>query len=193
VRKVTVSEVMAWGPCELYTRERVTELFNGGDMLTAWDISVLDIPIEDRIWALLHEEFFSNSDLRMMSCAFAERVLGIYERKYPGDYRPREAIRVSRLFAMGDATLEDLKTAEVAAWAAADAATYVAAEAVTWAAAKAAAMDAVEASWAAVKAAEWAKCYTTGATSDAAKYAERCAQLEIIKLYLGDYDENSNY
>jgi hypothetical protein len=208
---VTVDEVMAWRPCNLYTRERVTELFNDGDMLTAWDISVLDIPIADRIWALLHREFFTDSDLRLIACAFAERVIHIYERKYPGDYRPREVIRVARLFAVGRATLKDLKTVEAAAWAAvwaarAAEAAEAAARAAAWAAARAAAEAAVWAAvWAAARvaaeasaeaaavaaavAANWAVCDTTEATLLVARKAEYRAQLDIIKLYLEGQDE----
>jgi hypothetical protein len=204
MRKVTIDQVMAWRPCNLYTRERVTELFNGGDMLTAWDISVLDIPIADRIWALLHREFFTDSDLRLIACAFAERVIHIYERKYPGDYRPREAIRVARLLAVGRATLKDLKTAEAAVWAAARAA-RAAAEAAAWAAARAAAWAAARAAaWAAARAAaeasaeasavaaNWAVCDTTGATSNVARKAEYQAQLKIITRYLECNDAKSN-
>jgi hypothetical protein len=199
MKKVTVDEVMAARPCNLYTRERVIELFGEREYLTALDISVLDIPIEDRIWALLHREFFTDSDLRMMSCAFAERVIHIYERKYPGDYRPREAILVSRLFAMGEATLEDLKTAEAAAWAVADeAAAWDAKDAARVAARAAAARDAAaraaaardaSAEAAAMAAANWAVCDTTEATLLVARKAEYRAQLDIIKLYLEGQDE----
>jgi hypothetical protein len=173
---VTIDQVMAWGPCKPYTRERVTELFNGGDMLTAWDISVLDIPIEDRIWALLHSEFFTDSDLRLIACAFAERILPIYERKYPGDYRPRETIRVARLFAMDYVTISELRDARHVASYTSSGASWTCA----W-------DDAVSSAWAT----SWAS-----ARHDAweeARSEEYQAQLKIIKRYLEGNDAKSNY
>jgi hypothetical protein len=57
---------------------------------------------------------------RLFACDCAERVLPIYEERYPGDERPRRAIETTRRFANGDATREEL-------YAAADAAAYAAA------------------------------------------------------------------
>ena len=56
VLTVTVDQVMAWGPCDDYTHERVEELFAGREALSAMDITELDIPAKDIIWALLREE-----------------------------------------------------------------------------------------------------------------------------------------
>jgi len=99
---------------------------------------------------------------RLFACDCAERVLYVYEDKYPKDNRPRFAIQVARLFARDKATREELiaagATAWNAAWAAAGDATWIAAraaaeaavEAAVGAAAGAAAGDAVEAAaWAA--------------------------------------------
>jgi hypothetical protein len=104
--------------------------------------------------------------LRLFACDCAERVLPIFEKRYPGDNRPREAIRIARLFDDGLATAEELDAAEDAAgdavWDAAEAAARDAAGAAAWAAAgdaagaaaraaaRAAAGDAVwDAAWAA--------------------------------------------
>ena len=99
---------------------------------------------------------------RLFACDCAERVLYIYEDKYPKDNRPRFAIQVARLFARDKATPEELIAAEIATWAA------------TWAATGAAARDAAEAAtWAttgdAAEAATWA------ATGAAARAAARAA------------------
>src|SRR3990167_9022380 len=83
--------------------------------------------------------------VRLFACDCAERVLTIFENEYPSDTRLREAIRVARLFADGEASENELKAASAAAsadWA-------------SWAAASAAA-SAARAVWAASRAADWA-------------------------------------
>jgi len=62
------------------------------------------------------------ADLRMFACECAERVLYLYEREYPGDDRPREAIRVARDHARGLTTVGELRSALVLATSAAEAA-----------------------------------------------------------------------
>ena len=79
---------------------------------------------------------------RLFACARAESVLHIWEAKFPDDKRPREAIAVSRRFALGQATQQELAAAGAAARAAGDAA---------WAAWAAAGEVARAAAWAAFK------------------------------------------
>ena len=76
--------------------------------------------------------------LRLFACECAERVLPIFERKYPNDNRPRRAIEVARLFADGKATQEDRDAAWDAARNAAWAAAWDAAGPAAWGAAGAA-------------------------------------------------------
>ena len=106
---------------------------------------------------------------RLFACDCAERVLSIFEDKYPGDSRPRAAIEVSRRFAVGDASRAELNAARDAAWdatrAAADASWGVARDA-AWDAARAAAYAAWDAAW------------------DAARDAERKWQAERLRQYL---------
>jgi len=52
MRKVTVDDIMAHYPCDEYPRERVEELWSGKESLTLTEILDLDIPAEDRIWAV---------------------------------------------------------------------------------------------------------------------------------------------
>ena len=56
---------------------------------------------------------------RLFACDCAEIVLPIFERACPQDQRPRQAIKVARRFAMGEATSEELAAAGAAARAAA--------------------------------------------------------------------------
>ena len=81
---------------------------------------------------------------RLIACDFAEKVVHLCG----DDLRPAEAIRVSRLYARGQATKEEL----AAAWAAARAAARDAAWATAWDAARGAAWDAASA---AARAAAW--------------------------------------
>ena len=103
---------------------------------------------------------------RIYACDCAEHVLGLFEKGYPADKRPRKAIETARLFAEGKASKQDLDAAEAAAWAArvaardaawaARAAAEAAAEAAAWDAAGAAAGDAARAAaGAAARAAAW--------------------------------------
>ena len=68
----------------------------------------------------------SERTLRLFACEVAEDVLWIYEKHCPGDTRVRECIEVSRRYAMGEATEEELAAAQdaasAAAWTARDAA-----------------------------------------------------------------------
>lgn len=56
---------------------------------------------------------------RLFAADCAEHVLPIFEKRYPADTRPREAIAVARRFANGEATREELGAEFLAANAAA--------------------------------------------------------------------------
>ncbi len=180
--KATVKQVLSWHPCEDYTKERIEKLWDGREALSGLEILGLDIPVEDRFWALFRNHFFSDRELRLMACDFAESVLYLYT----GDSNaPAEAIRIARLFAEGKATREELDAAYVAARAAArvayaarvaDAArvAYAAADA-AWAADAADVADVADAADAAADAADAA------ADADA---AEQEKQIEIVRNYL---------
>jgi len=95
--------------------------------------TILDLlGVQDAIWALRSIKGI-DKEIRLFACDCAESVLHIFEKKYPNDNRPRKSIEVSRLFAEGKATREDLK----AAWDAGDAD-----RAAAWAADRAADWDA---------------------------------------------------
>ena len=68
---------------------------------------------------------------RLFACDCAERVLPVFERSYPNDSRPRDAIETARRFANSQATAEAL----AAAWGAARDAAWGAARDAAWGAA----------------------------------------------------------
>ena len=105
---------------------------------------------------------------RLFVCDCAEQSLQYYENEFPDDKRPRESIEVSRKFANGEATKEEL----AAAWAAASAAAWAGArDAASVAAAWDAARDAASA---AASVADWA------AASVAARAAASAAQTKHL-------------
>lgn len=85
-----------------------------GDRIDAGDKIVVS---EARLVRKL--DTWNDRTARLFACDCAERVLSIFESKYPGDSRPRTVIEVSRRFAVGDASRAELDAARGAAWAAA--------------------------------------------------------------------------
>ena len=128
MRHVTVEGILEMHPCVDYSRDngaRVRELWAGRSSLTATEIAALGIPATDRAWALVR--LISVRMRVAWSCDCAERVLPIWERRYPNDRRPHEAIRVARAWIRGEATILEVRAAAAAAYAAA-AAAYAAAD-----------------------------------------------------------------
>ena len=137
----------------------------------------------DAIWCLraLPEEH--SGKIRYLAADFAERVLHIFEEKYPDDKRPREAIQGARDYVGGKITLDELKVFRRATYAAyayanaaADAAAYAAYAAVY---ADAADVDATTTAAAAAYAADAAAAY-----ADTRK-TEIKAQGELLIKYFG--------
>ena len=96
------------------------------------------------LWAVLPEQATERDRIaRLFACDCAEAVLPIYERKYPNDKRPRNAIETARRYAVGEATAGELAAARDAAWAAAWDAAWDAAGDAAW-----------DAAWAAARAAQ---------------------------------------
>jgi hypothetical protein len=134
-----------------------------------WEVEIPDdsvphgTPLDK--YAARSRTYLRSVDLRHVlvefSCRQAERVLHIYEKKYPDDERPRKAIEAARAFQCGKITKTQLAAAEAAAgeaaWAAAGAAARAAAEAAAEAAAGEAAGEAAgAAAGAAARKAAWA-------------------------------------
>jgi hypothetical protein len=116
MERVTVDQVMSWYPCpgSGYTRERIESISQGRDSLTALEILDLDIPVEDRFWAVLRTDFLSEQQLRLVAADFAERVLHMFEAEHPADKRPLQ-IEAARAFARGVIFRQRLYAARAAA------------------------------------------------------------------------------
>ena len=145
---------------------------------------------EDKKWVFMRS--IGKDNLRLVAADFAERVLHIFESKYPNDDRPRKAIEAARggdkgaAYYAANAAAYVAHTANVAANAAYYAALAAAYAAYAYAAADAAADDA------AYDAADAADAANAAAYLDAARAAayaanacldEEKAQIEIMKKY----------
>ena len=164
------------------------------DGLEIWECEVRganEIQTDKSSWEqirLVKKTPWSNKVARLFSADCAERVLHLFEKQFPEDKRPREAIQAARDFANGKISQDQLDAAGIAAYAAyaayaartaAGTAAYAAgaAGAAAWDAAGAAAYAAGAAgaaAWDAAGAAAW----------DAAGAAENKWQTQKLKEYL---------
>ena len=99
--------------------------------------------LDDALWALRAVDG-KDKEIRLMACDFAESVVHL-----TNDERCYKAIDVSRRYANGEVSFDELAAAWAAAWAAARAGAWAAARDAAWNAARAAAWDAAwDAAWA---------------------------------------------
>jgi hypothetical protein len=162
MKTATIDDIMKWEPCwledasEAEVRVRIQKFMGrrkavtGLDIIRSWKLSV-----EHKLWCLLRNFWFSDRELRLLACDFAERALPVWETAYPEDDRPRQAIDTARRFVRGEATAEELEVAAVAARSAAVAARSAADSAwsAMWSAARSAADSAWSAMWSAARSA----------------------------------------
>ena len=164
MRRYTASEIMALNPCDEYPRERVEALI--GDGKTAREIASMDIPVDDRLWALIGLATPRTARLFAARCATDALILAQECTGELADVRSWNAVAVAIMHANGDATHEQLAAAWAAtmdAWAAtrdawaATRAAWVAAWA-AWVAARAATRDAANGALGATRAARATAC-----------------------------------
>jgi hypothetical protein len=139
-------------------------------------LDLKELDHDDKMWVFVRS--IDKNKLRLVAADFAERVLHIYETKYPNDDRPRKAIEAARN--------GDLNAAYAAANAAADAAEAAYAAYAAYDAVYAAAYATYAAAYAAADGADAAyAAYAANAAADAAavRSNEKQAQIEIMKKY----------
>ena len=148
MRTVSYEEFLEFEPCWLRDNEGRKKLERIGKRKERWTaLDVLDLPeaevsAEDKLWAVLREEFIEPEIMHEFACRCAEDALKGVENPDP---RSLAAIDAKRKWLRGEIGDEELLRAQDAAWAAA------------WAAARAAASDA-RVAWAAASDAQvaWA-------------------------------------
>ena len=198
--RVTLDEFLSFKPCWLddergCRRLRYYARKLGGSADALEILALRRIPAEDRLWAVLRDEFIPAPILHEFACRCAEDALSRIDNPDP---RSIHAIAVKRRWIAGEATDAELAAAE----ADADAAARVAA----WVAARSAEADAQAAlaSWAALAAWDAARAEETAAwdaawvaarsardaswdAQDAAETAARNAQVDMLTQMLREY------
>ena len=183
--EITLNNLMSWGHCEEYTKEKILEITKGRKCFTPLEVSKLRIPVEDRIRVLLRLNVLGGKNFIEVVNKIADRAV----RKYCLECEIEEVEIWAKKWLSGED--RDYATAKAAA---------LAAEAAVWAlgaTAKAAALAAKAAANAVVRAAlvaTWAaqaviEAAARGAVRNvaaeaAAETAERRWQLNLIKKYL---------
>lgn len=163
--KTTLNKIKAFEPCKDGWLKLLT--FLNKKEADDEELSLLDIfesnGLNHAIWALRAVDGFEK-EKRLMACDFAESVVHLAK-----DERSVNAIKVSRDYANGLATKEELNSAKYVAWAA---------RAASSAAGSAGITDASDA------AADAARSASSAADWTAAGAAEREKQIEIFKKYV---------
>ena len=115
----TLAKIRSHGPCSEGWEKLLKTLGpNYGEDTPVTLLQILDSNgLKDALWALRA----CNADrfACLLVCDYAEHVLHLFEKEYPKDKRPANAINVARLFANGKATKDELRVAWDAAWDAA--------------------------------------------------------------------------
>jgi len=154
---ITYENLIAWRAC--YSNDRLRNLFADPltvrQVLTKMDKGWDTVLPQDRLWVVLRESILGAKILRLFACDVADEALKLIDNPDP---RSIEAIRVSRLYAAGEATLEQLDAARAAA---AHAAAFAARAAHAAAGAAHAAAAAADAARAAAAAAAYAAAYAS--------------------------------
>lgn len=113
MNRVTIKNIMSWKPCEGYDRDIVTRLFKSvcgrRKYMKFADALKLDIPDDDKLWLVLRPEFISERRLHEIAIwCWEEIARPIWEKYYPDDKRPHEAVRIKRLWLNRKAAGEEL-------------------------------------------------------------------------------------
>ena len=164
MKTVTPEQFKKFGPCWLETaegRKRYARVAAMRDEWSALDVLALDgVSNEDKLWAVLREEFIDAPVLHEYACRCAEYALTFAREP---DSRSIAAIEAKRKWLRGEISNDDL----TAAWAA---------RAAAWAA------DA------AARAAAWA-AWTADAAADAAWAAAREHEVKLLKELLREVEQ----
>lgn len=133
-----------------YAKLRHCSFMADPESITLEKIIRSEIPLKDKYWFVC-KKLATKSENQQIAIMVAEIVLPIYERRYPDNRAPREAIEAAKQYISGHISLDKLISKRADAYAAAAAAAWAAAAAAAWAAAAAAA-------WAAAAAADTPAC-----------------------------------
>jgi hypothetical protein len=172
---LTRASALKAGAC--YSDDRLAELIPP-EGLTPVQVAELPIPPEDRHWALCYAMGVPDATLRLHAVWCARRALARVENPDP---RSVAACDTAERYALGQATDEELRAAWPVSWTAAWAANDAA-----WSAGSATASAAASAAWSASSASGAAAAW------DAAKVAERVAQVQDLAERITNANQSIN-
>jgi hypothetical protein len=186
MKRITLHNLMKWNPCK--GEEEILEITGGRRQMSPPEVLDCHVSAVEKMWVLLRNPIFTDRELRLIACDFADEVLPIYENANPNDNRTKACIEMARKFANGEFPDEERNAARNAARAAArQGGRTVWAAWAAWAAMDAASEDAEDAAWAAAGAARNAAADAGAAAGfnwDSAWAAAVEQQLEIVRKYL---------
>jgi hypothetical protein len=149
---------------------------------TIADVLNADVRLRDKAWFIRNNCQFTDDEYRQYAIGCALCVLPIYEKRYPGNNAPREAIEAGKAYLAGTINIDVLREKRAASAYAASAASAYAAYAASAASAADAAASAADAAAAsadasayAAYAASAASAYAAAASADAAADAADAA------------------
>jgi hypothetical protein len=178
-KSINLQIIKSFNPCEegLENFIKHHKDFSGSPLEL---LELENVPVSDKFWLLLRNEFIPENDLHELACKFAESVLHLFEEEYPDDKRPRKAIEAKKKFIKGEISEKEVYAAGDAAWAA---------RAAAWDDASAAGDAARAAAWNAAGDASAARAAVRAAAGAAAGAAEEQKQLQIVKKYFEQIGE----
>ena len=186
MKTVTPEQFKEFGPCWLETaagRQRYARVAAMRDEWSALDVLALDgVSNEDKLWAVLREEFIDAPVLHEYACRCAEYALTFVREP---DSRSIAAIEAKRKWLRGEISNDDLTAARAAAWDAA----WDAARDAAWAAWDAAWDAACDAACDAARAAVRAACDAAWDAHDAAWDAARGHEVKLLKELLREVEQ----
>lgn len=199
---ITADQIHRWVTHDAWhTHKNLRALFDGKS-IAPLAVCDLDIPVKDRLWILLRPDIIPERELRLLACDFAEHVLYIFERDYPGNNHVRDLIETARDYVRGEVMLDAMDIAQDCAqilWRKifaqkgrmkrADEPAMLVAESALSAAAGAIRLH-NDTQWA-LKAAEGAVCALALGEAAQERYtAERAHQLGLVRAVLERLDES---
>ena len=116
-RHITPADIAGMSTCPTWTKARINAVFARRGVTSASLLEIAgcgEVPLGDRLWLLLREEFIPARELRLLACQWArEQVAFASSRPMMIRIDPRsiKAIDVAERYANGDATDEELATA----------------------------------------------------------------------------------
>src|ERR1700744_4644627 len=94
--------------CGCYTKQRLLSCsFMVQEDITLESILKSEIPVRDKYWFVC-KKLTTKEQNKQIAIAVAELVLPLFDRRYPEDKRPREAIEAAKAFIAGHISLDEL-------------------------------------------------------------------------------------